>query len=463
MDNVASSLGKECHLPPPVEEKGSYDVVCVGFGPAALSLAVAIHEQKEPLRVLFLEQKSQFSWRGDQVPSGSSPMRTTLLQDLVAQRNPLSKFTFINYLWSTNNLISFTNLGLTHPPRKVFSQYLNWCVEHINRLGWVHYGQDVQGIEAVTRDGGAVDHWRITVKDVATGESTSVLADKVLLAVGAQPTIPDCFRDAASAGKAFHSADFTTCIPQLTESLDRAIEVAVVGDDDEAVEIFEHCRSLRWKGNATLFSRDVALRQKDGSPFVGSLIANNSNVPYEQRASTGQNQLSIQQDALNSLYLKQYAQLIKRPDPESHRYQVRASSEVVGVERADSSDQINLRLRNQSTNSDETSKPFDFVFVASGYNRKLQERLLAPLAGLGDSRQGNVSVDGEYKVIFRRGSVVPSAGIWVLDAFDTASTDAFSYLAVRTNKVLKSLYHSQTLKNKRQSLRGDSFEERAVL
>lgn len=196
---------------------------------------------------------------------------------------------------------------------------------------------------------------------------------------------------------------------------------------------------------------------------MGTLIASKDGLPFEHRGHRGSKQPSIKQDALNSLYLKQYAQLVKKPNPDTHRFQVRTSCEVVGATRADASEQLVLELRNQSTGSTELSKPVDFLFVASGYDRKFQQKFLEPLGELGDSRGGNISVDGEYRITFRRDIVAESAAIWVIDAFEGGSEDAFPYMAVRTEKIFKSLLESHKLKSKKEPATGHTYEERAAL
>src|SRR6195952_3025234 len=146
-----------------------YDVVCIGFGPAALSLAIGLVEQTRPLNILFLERRSEFSWRGEDMLLGQSRMRTTLIQDLVTQRNPLSKFTFVNFLWTTDNLIAYTNLSLVNPPRQLFAQYLAWCAAQIQEKGCVQFGEEAKSVESIRQSNGLVDLWRITHRNAVSG------------------------------------------------------------------------------------------------------------------------------------------------------------------------------------------------------------------------------------------------------------------------------------------------------
>lgn len=116
------------------QEEKCYDVVIVGFGPAALAQAIALYEQKGgPKNVLVLDRSTGFSWRGQDVPNSRARMRTNLMQDLVTARNPTSEFTFVNYLWATDNLVGYTNLGLINPPRQIFAMYLEWCAKKVRK------------------------------------------------------------------------------------------------------------------------------------------------------------------------------------------------------------------------------------------------------------------------------------------------------------------------------------------
>jgi L-ornithine N5-oxygenase len=117
---------------PSVQQENCYDVVIVGFGPAALAQAISLYEQRAgPKNILIMDKSTSFSWRGQDLPHGRAKMRTNLMQDLVTARNPTSEFTFINYLWATDNLVGFTNLGLINPPRQLFDMYLEWCAKKV--------------------------------------------------------------------------------------------------------------------------------------------------------------------------------------------------------------------------------------------------------------------------------------------------------------------------------------------
>lgn len=243
-----------------------YDVVCIGFGPAALSLAIALHEHPQKLRVLFLEKQPQFCWTGNRFPATTAPMRTNLLQDLVTQRNPKSHFTFINYLWSTENLVAYTNLT-THPPRELFAHYLKWCAHQFDKMGWVQYGHEAEDIRPVKGHNNVVRHWSIKIKNPTTSTSALILANKVITATGTQAILPSFFSQVEFDGTVVHAKDFSQTLPRLQQRQGSPLNLAIAGENNEAVEIFEHCRSLHWNANVTLFANDCALRQTDKNPL----------------------------------------------------------------------------------------------------------------------------------------------------------------------------------------------------
>ncbi len=108
------------------------DLVCVGFGPASLAIAIAMHdalEAKDPLvtrrqpKVRFVERQERFAWHAGMLLNGAK-MQITFVKDLATLRNPRSQFTFLNYLHNKNRLVQFTNLGTFLPQRIEYEDYM---------------------------------------------------------------------------------------------------------------------------------------------------------------------------------------------------------------------------------------------------------------------------------------------------------------------------------------------------
>src|SRR5271168_4678155 len=130
-DDTASSAGF-------VEINGNktFDLICVGFGPASLAIAIALHDAtsydakvggcSRTQKVCFLEKQRSFRWHAGMLLPGSK-MQISFIKDLATLRDPTSKFTFLNYLKNKNRLVQFANLGTFLPSRVEFEDYLRWC------------------------------------------------------------------------------------------------------------------------------------------------------------------------------------------------------------------------------------------------------------------------------------------------------------------------------------------------
>merc|ERR1711939_660796 len=105
-----SDLGKDNNMQ---SDSQPLDLVCIGFGITALSIAIALHERQSLDNTLFLESQPQSSWKPcPDIPA--TRLRTSFLNDLITSENPRSKFTFMNYLQATNR----TGCSIVEVPRR---------------------------------------------------------------------------------------------------------------------------------------------------------------------------------------------------------------------------------------------------------------------------------------------------------------------------------------------------------
>ena len=146
------------------------DLLCIGFGPASLAIAIALHDAYKSSsssprpKVLFMESQSQFSWHaGMQLPGAK--MQISFLKDLATPRDPRSRFTFLNYLFEKGRLNQFINLGIFLPTRVEYEDYLRWCASHFEREGNVAYGIEVEGVSVGQKKDGKVSSFVVTARD----------------------------------------------------------------------------------------------------------------------------------------------------------------------------------------------------------------------------------------------------------------------------------------------------------
>lgn len=224
---------------PPFPSPGELlDLVCVGFGPAAIAIGVALQDACEtstvPLncrpKVAFIERQANFAWHvGMQLPGAK--MQISFIKDLATQRNPRSRFTFLNYLWTQGRLNQYANLSTFRPSRIEYQDYLSWCAESLRDM--VHYGEEVVDVSPLRQSSQSrlVDSFMVTCRDVKSGNSIQYPTRHVVVAAGGRPNIPSALADTYSAqSKIIHSSQYMTNLPQILPDAASKYRIAVVGE-----------------------------------------------------------------------------------------------------------------------------------------------------------------------------------------------------------------------------------------
>ena len=258
-----------------------HDLVCIGFGPASLAIAVALHDALDmtglspdlsnlhgrPPKVAFLERQRQFSWHAGMLLPGAK-MQITFIKDMATLRNPRSEFTFINYLHENNRLVEFTNLNTFLPQRIEYEDYMRWCASRFEDV--VEYNQDVFQImpEKSPRSNGKTDTFVVMSKNTKTGEITPRKTKQVVIAAGGRPSIPKPFPQRHP--RVVHSSQFYYIAPKLLKDPQHPYKISVVGSGQSAAEIFDNLHSHYPNARTSLLIKGAALRPSDDSPLLVS-------------------------------------------------------------------------------------------------------------------------------------------------------------------------------------------------
>jgi L-ornithine N5-oxygenase len=244
------------------------DLLCVGFGPASLAIAIALHDAEKtrshPAKTLFLERQPQFAWHaGMQLPGAK--MQISFLKDLATPRDPTSQFTFVNYLFQKGRFNTFVNLGTFLPSRLEYEDYLRWCASHFEKEGKVAYGMDVEGVRIGEKDThGRVTSFAVTAR-AQNGEMITRRARHVVIAVGGRPVIPLNLQGLKHVS---HSSQFANAISKIqAQDIKRPLRFAVIGSGQSAAEIFSHLWSSFPDAQVSLVIKGASLRPSDDSPL----------------------------------------------------------------------------------------------------------------------------------------------------------------------------------------------------
>jgi L-ornithine N5-oxygenase len=253
-----------------------HDLVCVGFGPASLAIAVALHDAVDGVdptldiptvrgrapKVAFLERQHRFQWHAGMLLPGAR-MQITFMKDMATMRNPRSEFTFINYLHKKNRLVEFMNLNTFLPHRVEYEDYMRWCASWFEDV--VHYSQEVVNIVPEKSASGKIETFVVISRNSQTSELSSRRTKHVVIAPGGRPNIPKPFPN--NHPKVVHSSQFSHTVPKLLKDTHRPYKVAVIGSGQSAAEIFSYLHSHYPNSQTRLLLRGSALVPSDDSPL----------------------------------------------------------------------------------------------------------------------------------------------------------------------------------------------------
>ncbi len=412
------------------------DLICIGFGPASLAVAIALQEENSATlgfnpKVSFLERQAKFAWHsGMQLPG--SKMQISFLKDLATPRNPRSHFGFLNYLYQQNRLNNYINLGTFLPTRYEYEDYLRWCASHFDQSGVVSYGQEVVDVvpDVVAPDG-KVTKFRVMSRDIKTNEITTRLARHVVISVGGKAAIPKEFpRDHR---RAIHSSQYSMKVNEVFADKSKPYHMAVVGSGQSAAEIYNDLPSRYPNAKVTLVIRGSALRPSDDSPFVNEVFdpdrvddiyrqgadARTKAIAMDRATNYGVVRLGL----LEHLYEKLYVQKLMIPSAADWKLRIKNNRQVIKTRTVREKGEEKIILQLQKLRDDGAvgqgaeDMAVDAVFFATGYVRNAHEDMLKSTRGLlskGHQGEGaKFPIRRDYKVDFDERKVAENAGVWL--------------------------------------------------
>lgn len=244
-----------------------HDLLCVGFGPASLAIAVAIHDSleagtlKQAPNVLFLEKQPRFAWHAGMLLPGAK-MQISFLKDMASLRDPRSQFTFLNYVHSQGRLLDFINLDTFLPARTEYEDYLRWCASHFDDV--VRYNSEVVSVSPDENSNG-VKTFTVVERNAKTGALSSHRARNVILAVGGQASIPKPLP--AKSPRVIHSSQYAYTVPKLLTDRNAPVRVAVIGGGQSAAEIFNNVSNMYPNSKTYMIMKSEFIKPSDDSPL----------------------------------------------------------------------------------------------------------------------------------------------------------------------------------------------------
>ncbi|OQU93720.1 hypothetical protein CLAIMM_00198 [Cladophialophora immunda] len=464
---AAESLtnGQRTHAAAPVLYSANpgevHDLVCVGFGPASLAIAVALQDSLRAQRetnaqvaaptVRFLERQQAFKWHAGMLLPGAK-MQISFIKDLATLRDPTSHFTFLNYLKEHERLVQFSNLGTFLPSRLEFDDYLQWAARHFEHV--VEYGQEVDSIHP-RRLAGAdkYDCFEVVSRSLATGRIVTLLSRNVVIAVGGRPARPTLFP--TYHDRILHSSEYNTRISRVLPDRDQNYIIAVVGGGQSAAEVFNDLHHRYPNARTRLIIRDSALRPSDDSPFVNEVFDPEAvdaffDQPEDIRAKNvkknkATNYSVVRLELLEKLYDDLYIQGIKQPDKRLWQHQILPLRDISAVVDNGPNERVDLTLTdlNPSSTNGEERLSVDAVVLATGYRRDAHVDMLKACQGINSTSDGHWQPGRDYGLKLDRESVKDGVGIWLQgcnEATHGLSDSLLSILSTRSGELVDSIF-----------------------
>lgn len=302
-----------------------HDLVCIGFGPASLAIAVALHDMLSTPhtvlapgmchapKVVFLEGQTRFAWHAGMLVPGAT-MQISFIKDLATLRNPKSDFTFLNYLHRRQRLIHFSNLGTFLPLRLEYEDYLRWCAGWFEEV--VEYDQEVLDVtpERLSTDNSKISSFVVRTKEGTSSQVTTYRTKHVVIAVGGRPKVPRALP--MKHPRIFHSSRYTRVISTLLKEIDlqhdavsngnchvaptRPVHIAVIGSGQSAAEIFNDLHSRCPLAKTSMFVKGGALRPSDDSPLYVQSSFKGTSLTGSVLASTRYSILNTSMSSMHS-------------------------------------------------------------------------------------------------------------------------------------------------------------------
>lgn len=249
-----------------IDHSTTHDVVCIGFGTKGLAFSTVLADHDPSQRVLIVERDSRFNddlgFAAEDRSAGS-----TFLRDLITLRNPRSEFTFVNFLHETNLLVAFTNASQLITSRRLTARYMAWVAQKIEQLGWVSFNKEAVNIKPTgIAANGQVTRWTIDLRASGNGAASKVSCKRLIVATGAQSRLPKSLASPKLSSNVLPLNESAQLL-QRVHNAERPLSIAIIGADQEAVELFEHLISAPGHHRATMVLAGSALRVDDCTPL----------------------------------------------------------------------------------------------------------------------------------------------------------------------------------------------------
>jgi L-ornithine N5-monooxygenase len=351
------------------------ELLAIGAGPSNLGLAVALEELAPDLadNALLIDRNPTIEWQqGMLMPWATS--QVSFLKDLVTQRDPRSRFSFLNYLYETGRLDEFVNMSTFTPYRVEFAEYLRWVAGSLTKVR-IELGRECVALRPRRDETGAVTGWVTTLAD-----GTAITSRYLVYGGSREPNIPAVLAD-VPPNRIVHSTEYRQRVAELSGEL--PYRVAVVGSSQSAAEMFRALRDDLPDSDVAWLMRSIGLSSDESSKFTNELYYPSFVDEFYEARPAAREQI------LREMYRTNYS--VVTPPMLEHlyadlyldRFNERNDRQLVTMvditAAREAGDEVVLELTDRRTGA-VTELRRDLVFLGTGFDARMP-RLVRELAG----------------------------------------------------------------------------------
>ncbi|WP_020387432.1 SidA/IucD/PvdA family monooxygenase [Kribbella catacumbae] len=407
------------------------ELLAIGAGPSNLGLAVALEELAPDLaeNTLLIDRNPTIEWQqGMLMPWATS--QVSFLKDLVTQRDPRSKFSFLNHLFETGRLDEFVNMSTFTPYRVEFAKYLRWVADSLTKVR-IDLGRECVALLPRRDETGAVTGWVTTLAD-----GTTITSRYLVYGGSREPNIPPVLAG-VSPTRIVHSTSYRQRVAELSGEL--PYRVAVVGSSQSAAEMFRALRDDLPDSDVTWLMRSIGLSSDESSKFTNELYYPSFVDEFYQARPAAREQI------LREMYRTNYS--VVTPPMLEHLYtdlyldrfndrNDRRLVTMVDITAARETDEeVVLELTDRRTGA-VTELHRDVVFLGTGFDTRMP-RLVRELAG--NLELDRIDVSRQYRLELDSSSTAACYLQGVNEQTHGISDSLLSVLAQRAEEICRDI------------------------
>lgn len=414
------------------------DILGVGFGPANLSLAIAVQELNESrpaekrLTARFVDTKPRFGWHNGMLLPGTT-MQISFLKDLVSLRTPTSRFTFVNYLHEQGRLSDFINLKTFFPTRREFHGYLCWAANRIDI--------PVAYSTRATRIDWRADRFEVALESADDVARTTVTARNVVIGAGIQPVLPQGIEPGA---RVFHNHELLSGLAGLPSRPHGRF--LVVGSGQSAAEVAAYLHDSYPDAEIHASFRRFGYTPSDDTPYANRIFDPEAVDEFYTAPPELKQQLldyhwltnysAVDADLIRDLFQREYDENIR----DARRLIVHR---VTGIEElSEDATGVTATIRDLGDRGSTTIE-VDAAVFATGFRSADVRGMLGPSVDGSSAFEGDLPIVGrDYRLrlpdvsqrVFLNGGVQHSHGL---------TSSLLSNVAVRADDILRAVIEGE--------------------